>query len=141
MASRTLRAQLAEELHARSDAGTLASDMFAAIIVHDDEPCTARRAVLGDMAGALILHTNRLALSALGRGRIGVCCRLARLDNVLTAFIIDLAHADIDPAADMLRVSLLQLQLSAVASSEGPGLKEAAAAMARVAAAGTLLVS
>lgn len=141
MASRALRTQLAEQLHARCDTDILASDMFAAIIVHDDEPLTARRAVLGDMAGALILHTNRLALSALGRGRIGVCYRMARLDSLLTAFIIDLARSDIDPAADMLRVSLLQLQISAVPAAEGPGLKEAVAAMAQVAAAGTVPVS
>lgn len=141
MASRALRTQLAEQIHTRCDADILASDMFAAIIVHDDEPLTARRAVLGDMAGALILHTNRLALSALGRGRIGVCCRMSRLDSVLTAFIVDLAGADIDPGADMLRVSLLRLQLSAIASSEGPGVKEAVEAMARVAAAGTVPVS
>lgn len=141
MASREVRTHLAEQLHARSDAASLAGDMHAAIVVHDLEPLAARRAVLGDMAGALVLHTNVLGFTALLHGRLGVCYRMFRLDNILTAFIVDLAKADLDPGADLLRVNLLRLQLSAIPSSEGPGLKDAAAAMARIAAAGTVPVS
>lgn len=137
---RILRKQLLQSLATGEGAPALASDMAAAIIVHDAEPWTARRATLGDMASALVLHTNQRAFDALVRGRIGTCVRLARLDGILTGFITDLALADPDPGADMIRVSLLRLQLSGARSADCPALRPALAAMSEIAATGSVAV-
>lgn len=116
------------------DAGAALSGVMN--IAAGDTPDEAdRRFVLAVTADALVQHANGCALGALLRGRLRTCLRLARLEKALAAFKRDLVHSDPDRGADMIRVSLLRLHLTSV-GAECPGLREAGAAMARLAATG-----
>jgi hypothetical protein len=124
---------LAESLRAGDTAAALSGALNTAI--GDTPGTTHRRLVLAVTADALVMHANRCALDALRRGRLRTFVRLARLEKVLTGFKRDLVYSNPDRGADMIRVSLLRLHLSAM-SAECPALGEAGAAMARVAATG-----
>lgn len=123
---------LAESLRA---GGPAALSMAMNTAISDAAGTADHRFVLAVTADALVMHANRCAFGAFRRGRFRTGVRLSRLEKVITGFKRDLACSDPDRGADMIRVSLLRLHLSAL-SAECPALREAGAAMARVAATG-----
>lgn len=127
----TLRGELGRSLVSGAGELELVGTMNGAILTDDHDEPDARRQALAVMAGALILHTGRLALDAFLTCRLRTGTRYARMDRILQEFILDLVRADPDPAADILRVQVLALRLL-----PAPAIRSAVTAMEHVAAAG-----
>ncbi|HEX9086737.1 MAG TPA: hypothetical protein VF867_04345 [Arthrobacter sp.] len=138
MGTRTLRGDLEKSLLAGSGEAVMVAAMGEAILASDRPDTEARRRALAIMAGALLMHANRLALDAFVLLRFRVCFRYARLDGILEGFVTDLLRASPDPAADVLRVQILALQILPDPSA---AVTTAVAAMTQVATAGMTAVN
>lgn len=102
-----------------------------------DAEVQARREALLAAAGALYRLISRQGTTALLTGRWCQAWKLHEARWDVTDFAIDLARADPDPDADLLRVQLLDLVLASRAVAAEGQARPPLNAMARVAFAGT----
>lgn len=104
---------------------------------HPDAEVQARRRALLAASGALYRSIGRQWAAALLTGRWVRAWKLHEARWDVTEFAVDLARADPDPDADILRVQLLNLTVASRAAAYDAQARSTLNAMSRVAFAGT----
>lgn len=113
------------ELDALSDLNAAAGALWGTGTVR------ARRMAAGALVWAMIRHLDRRANIVLLYGQISRHLQLEAVSEWLTAWVIELVEAPLDPAADSMRTAELQLHLALSGVPEAARLNVAAAALAR----------
>ena len=138
MSLHLLAARLEDQLRpGAADPDVLTQLMTDAIRHYPAEHKTvARRRTLMAMSSVMARHLLRALPLALLTGRFIRAGELARLGRFLKAWTIDLHFSAADPAADMIRISILELRLASSTLPEARNLRPALTAMSRVGLAG-----
>lgn len=139
MSLRTLVRRLEGQLRpgaVDADALTL---LMADAITHypaGQEALVRRRALMA-LSSAMARHLIRALPAALLSGRFFRARELGRVARSLQEWTVELHFADEDPAADMIRIGILELQLGSSTLPEVRDLRAALPAMTRIGRAGS----
>ncbi|HEX9225200.1 MAG TPA: hypothetical protein VF885_00920 [Arthrobacter sp.] len=138
MSLHLLAARLEEQLRpGAADPDVLARLMASAIRHYPAEHQTlARRRTLMAMSSVMARHLLRAQPLAFLTGHFIRAGELGRLGRFLKKWTIELHFAAEDPAADLIRISLLELRLASSTLPEARDLRAAVTAMSRVGLAG-----